>query len=133
VVGSVRANATGASIAEILKEIKAIRDTPLPAAELDNARNAQILSLPGHFDTNEGISASLAGLFAYQLPLDYYNTVAQQFHSVTAAQVQAVAKSYLQPERLIMIAVGDRKKLAPQLRKLDLGHITLLDTNGQAL
>jgi zinc protease len=133
VVGSVRANATGASIAEILKEIKAIRDTPLPAAELDNARNAQILSLPGHFDTNEGISASLAGLFAYQLPLDYYNTVAQQFHSVTAAQVQAVAKSYLQPDRLIMIAVGDRKKLAPQLRKLDLGPITLLDTNGQAL
>ena len=123
IAGSVRTNATGASVAEIMKEIKAMRDTPLPAQELDNARNAQVLSLPGHFDTNEGVGASLAGLFVYDMPLDYYSTLAQQFASVTAAQVQAVARKYLVPEQLVVVAVGDRKKIEPQLKKLKLGTL----------
>ena len=130
VVGSVRANATGASISEILKEIEAMRATPLPQAELENARNAHILSLPGHFDTNEGIASSMAGLFAYDLPLDYYSSVAHEFARVTAAQVQEVARNYLTPEKLIIVAVGERKKLEPQLRKLKLGAIAIRDTNG---
>ncbi len=130
IAGSVRTNATGASIAEIMKEVRAIREHPLSAAELDNARNAQVLSLPGHFDTNEGISASLAGLFAYDLPLDYYSTLAAQFGAVTAEQVQAAARKYLVPEKLVVIAVGDRKKIEPQLRKLKLGVIEIREADG---
>ena len=115
---------------EIMKEVRAIREHPLTAAELETARNAQVLSLPGHFDTIEGISASLAGLFAYDLPLDYYSTLAQQFAAVTAEQVQAVAQKYLVPEKLVVVAVGDRKKIEPQLRKLKLGPIEVRDTDG---
>ncbi|MEJ7808279.1 MAG: pitrilysin family protein, partial [Telluria sp.] len=123
ITGSVRTNATGASVAEIIKEVKAIREHPLPDAELENARNAQVLSLPGHFDTNEGVGASLAGLFVYDLPLDYYSTLAQQYSTVSSAQVQAVARKYLVPEKLVVVAVGDRKKIEPQLKKLKLGTI----------
>ena len=131
IAGSVRTNATGASVSEILKEIAAMREQPLPAAELDNARNAQVLSLPGHFDTNEGVGASLAGLFVYDLPLDYYSTLAAQFAKVTAAQVQAVARHYLVPEKLVVVAVGDRKKIEPQLKKLKLGTIDVRAANGK--
>ena len=130
IAGSVRTSATGASVMEIMKEVRAIREHPLTAAELETARNAQVLSLPGHFDTIEGISASLAGLFAYDLPLDYYSTLAQQFAAVTAEQVQAVAQKYLVPEKLVVVAVGDRKKIEPQLRKLKLGTIEVRDTDG---
>ncbi|MFL6660149.1 MAG: M16 family metallopeptidase [Massilia sp.] len=130
IAGSVRTNATGASIAEIFKEVRAMREHLLTPAELDNARNAQVLSLPGHFDTNDGISASLAGLYAYELPLDYYSTLAQQFASVTAEQVQAAARKYLVPEKMLVIAVGERKKIEPQLRKLKLGTIEVRDTDG---
>jgi zinc protease len=89
-----------------------------------------VLSLPGHFDTIEGIGASLAGLFAYDLPLDYYNTLAAQFAAVTAEQVQAAARKYLVPEKMVVVAVGDRKKIEPQLRKLKLGTIEVRDANG---
>jgi zinc protease len=130
IAGSVRTNATGASVAEILKEIKAMRDHPLPAAELENAKNAQILSLPGHFDTNEGVGASLAGLFVYDLPLDYYSTLLTDFSSVTAAQVQAAARKYLVPEKLVVVAVGERKKIEPQLKKLKLGTIEVRAADG---
>ena len=131
IAGSVRTNATGASVAEIMKEVKAIREQPLPAAELKNAKNAQVLSLPGHFDTNEGVGASLAGLFVYELPLDYYSTLARKFSSVTAAQVQAAAIKYLVPEKLVVVAVGDRKKIEPQLKKLKLGTIEVRGVDGK--
>jgi zinc protease len=132
VIGSVRTNATGASVKEIFKEVQAMRDTPLPADELANAINAQVLSLPGHFDTNEGIGGSLAGLFAYDLPLDYYSKLAERYTAVTAAQVQAVARQYLVPEKLVVVAVGDRKKIEPQLRKLKLGPIEVRKADGSA-
>lgn len=125
IVGSVRTNATGSAVSEIFKEVRAMRELPLPADELSNAVNAQVLSLPGHFDTNEGIGGSLAGIFAYDLPLDYYSTLADQYRAVTAAQVQAVARKYLVPEKMVVVAVGERKKIEPQLRKLKLGTIEL--------
>jgi zinc protease len=130
IAGSVRTNATGASIMEIMKEVRAVRDHLLPAEELENARNAQVLSLPGHFDTIEGIGASLAGLFAYDLPLNYYNTLAAQFAAVTAEQVQAAARKYLVPEKMLVVAVGDRKKIEPQLRKLKLGVLEVRSADG---
>ena len=130
IAGSVRTNATGASVAEIMREVRAIREHKLPADELENARNAQVLSLPGHFDTNEGVGSSLAGLFAYDLPLDYYSKLAQQFSTVTAEQVQAVAQQYLRPEKLVVVAVGDRKKIEPQLKKLGLGTIEVRAADG---
>jgi zinc protease len=131
IAGSVRANATGASVSEIVKEVTAMREVALPAAELENAKNAQVLSLPGHFDTNEGVGASLAGLYVMDLPLDYYSTLAQQFSAVTAAQVQAVARKYLVPEKLVVVAVGERKKIEPQLKKLRHGTLELRTTDGK--
>ena len=133
IVGSVRTSATGAAVAEIFKEVKAMREQLLPAAELENARNAQVLSLPGHFETNEGIGASFAALFAYDLPLDYYSTLADKYAAVTARQVQDVAQRYLKPEKLIVVAVGDRRKIEPQLRKLKLGAIEVHTPDGDTL
>ena len=130
IVGSVRTNATGASVAEIFKEVKALREHPLTQEELQTAINAQVLSLPGHFDTNEGVGGSLASIFAYDLPLDYYSTLAEQYRSVTAEQVQAMAVKYLVPEKMVVVAVGDRKKIEPQLKKLKLGPIEVRDADG---
>jgi zinc protease len=131
IVGSVRTNATGASVGEIFKEVRALREHPLSSEELHTAINAQVLSLPGHFDTNEGVGGSLASIFAYDLPLDYYSTLAAQYQAVSAAQVQAMAIKYLVPENMVVVAVGDRKKIEPQLKKLKLGPIEVRDGDGR--
>ncbi|UUZ46904.1 insulinase family protein [Massilia sp. B-10] len=104
---------------------------PLSSEELHTAINAQVLSLPGHFDTNEGVGGSLASIFAYDLPLDYYSTLAAQYQAVTAEQVQAMAIKYLVPEKMVVVAVGDRKKIEPQLKKLKLGPIEVRDGDGR--
>jgi zinc protease len=129
--GSVRTDVTGASVREIFREVNGIRNTPLPPAELAAARDAQVLSLPGQFETNADIGASLAEIFVYGLPPDYYARLPGQLSAVTAAQVQAAARKYLEPERLKVVAVGDRKRILPQLQPLGLGAPEVRDSDGQ--
>ena len=44
----------------------------------------------------------------YDLGLDYYSHVADRVNAVTADQALAAAKKYLLPERMVIVAVGDR-------------------------
>jgi len=131
IAGSVRTDVTGASVAEIFKEVRAMRDKPLPAAELAGARDSQVYSLPGQFETNAGIGASLAETWVFDLPPDYWRNLPGQFRHVTAPQVRAVAGKYLEPEGLKVIAVGDRATILPQLQALKLGQPELRDADGQ--
>jgi len=131
IAGSVRANVTGASVAELLKEAQAMVDTPLGADELAGARNAELLSLPNRFETNSDIGASLAETFVFDLPLDYYSELPARLAAVSALDVQAAAKRYLDPAKLVVVAVGARKKIAAQLDKLKLGAVEVRDSEGQ--
>jgi zinc protease len=131
IAGSVRTDVTGPSVAEIFKEVRAMRERAVPAAELAGARNSQVLSLPGQFETNGGIAASLAETYVFDLPLDYYRTLPAQFARVSAQDVLGAARKYLAPEQMIVVAVGDRAKIAPQLQQLKLGPAEERDTDGQ--
>jgi zinc protease len=133
IAGSVRTDVTGASVAEIFRQLQAMREGPLPAAELAGARNSQVLSLPGQFETNEGIGAALADTFVFDLPLDYYSHLPAQFAQVTAQEALAAARKYLVPAQMVVVAVGDRARIAPQLDALKLGEPELRDTDGQPL
>ena len=72
-------------------------------------------------------------MFIYDLGLDYYTRYAEQVAAVTSAQTLAVAKKYLVPANMIVIAVGDRAKIEPELRKLNLGPIEVRDVEGKLL
>jgi zinc protease len=133
ITSNIRTDATAPAVREIFNEVRAIRAQPLSTQELENARNAQILSLPGQFDTNHSIGASLGNIFVYDLGLDYYRTLPARLAAVSAAQVQAAASKYLQPERLIVIGVGDQAKIAQPLLKLKLGPVEYRDSDGQPL
>jgi zinc protease len=67
----------------------------------------------------------------FDLPLDYYRTLPAQFARVSAQDVLGAARKYLAPEQMIVVAVGDRAKIAPQLQQLKLGAAEERDTDGQ--
>jgi len=133
--GSIRTDVTVPALKEIFKEIKAISAKPMLTQELEKARNAQILSLPARFETNSGMSASMANIFAYDLGLDYYNGLANRFAAVTAKDTQTVAKKYLKPESMIVVGVGDKNKIQQQLKRLNmkLGQVEYRDADGNIL
>jgi len=131
VEASVQQDATGESVREILREIAVMREQPLTSAELEAARNAQLLSLPGQFETNADVGASLTELFVYDLAPDYYDKLARGLAEVDAQAVQDVARRYLDPDKMIVVAVGERRKILPQLQKLGLGQPEIRDDDGQ--
>jgi zinc protease len=65
----------------------------------------------------------------YRLPADYYDRYAERINSITKEQVQAMARKYLAPERLQVVAVGDPARVADPLKKL--GAVETYDTEGR--
>jgi zinc protease len=130
IAASFRTDVTGPAVSETLKEVRALIAKPMPKAELANARSSQVLSLPGQFETNQSIGASLANTYIYGLGLDYYAKLPKRFAGVTGAQVQQVAKKYLQPQDMVVIAVGDKAKIESQLSPLKLEPVEYRDADG---
>jgi predicted Zn-dependent peptidase len=121
---------TDSALIEFMNELRAIRDT-LPAAELAKTKRYLQLQLPGRFETTGGIAGNLAGLVTYDVPLSFYNTYTQNVETVTQADVQRVAKQYLDPDKLAIVIVGDRKSIEPTLRATNIGNVVVVDITGR--
>ena len=85
------------------------------------------------FETSSGTAGSLANLYVYDLGLDYYTKLPSQVSAVTADAALAAARKYLVPDRMIIVAVGDRAKIEPGLRKLNLGNVETRRADGSVV
>ena len=59
----------------------------------------------------------------------------QNIQAVAAADVQRVARQYIQPNRFAVVVTGDRKTIEPAIRALNLGALktmTIDDVFGPA-
>jgi len=128
--GAIRTDATAPAVGEILKELERIHTAPLTADELKLAKDAFSLSLAGLFETSERTAGTIGTLFTYELPLDYYGQLPEKINAVNSADVQRVATEYIHPDSSIVIAVGDRAKIEPELKKLSIGPIETVDYDG---
>ncbi|KQY86212.1 pitrilysin family protein [Pelomonas sp. Root1444] len=116
--GSVRTDVTGAALVDMWKEIEGMRAKPMTAAELSRVRNAQLLSLPGQFDTNVAVVGGYAGNWAVGRPLSAVTDLPAKYGAVTAASALRAARQHLDPAQLIVVAVGDKAKVQPQLEAI---------------
>jgi zinc protease len=116
--GSVQSDVTGAALTDMFKEFDSIRARPMGRAELGRVRNALLLSLPGQFDTNHAIADGYASAWSLGLPDDHITRLPAKLKAVTAGSAWQAARDHLDPARLIVVAVGDRAKVAPQLDAL---------------
>ena len=91
-------------------EIRRMREQRVADQELSDAKNYLTGSFPLRLDTNRKVANFMALVEFFQLGLDYPERYAALIKKVTADDVQRVAQRYLQPERLIVVIVGDQKK-----------------------
>ncbi|MGH9257922.1 MAG: M16 family metallopeptidase [Vicinamibacterales bacterium] len=131
VAGGIRTDVTAPAVSEIFKEIAGILEKPMTQPELQKAKDALANSLPGTFETSVNTVNSFSNIFIYDLGLDYYTRYAQEVNAVTAEQALAVARRYIVPDRLVVIAVGDRSAIEAELRKLNLGTVEIRDVEGR--
>jgi predicted Zn-dependent peptidase len=122
----VQTDKTADALKEFFIELGRIHD-PVPAAELDKARNYLALLMPRNFETTRGTANALAQAWLYDLPADYYSTYADRVRAVTAADVKRVADKYIVPDRLAVVIVGDRKTIEAGVKALKLGTLTVVE------
>jgi predicted Zn-dependent peptidase len=123
---------TDSALIEFMKELNAIRDT-VPTVELNKAKRFLQLSMPGDFETTQQIANQLIPVVLYGLPLDYYNNYVANIDKITQADVQRVARQYINPANLAVVIVGDRKNIEAGINAVNTGPISIRDFFGQPI
>ncbi len=127
----VRTDVTGASVREVLKESKGMRDSAMTAEELRLSKDSITRSLPSLFETTGSTVGTVGSLDQLGLPPDYYEALPKRVDAMTADEILASTRKYLFPERLLIVAIGDRAKIVPQLTPLKLGAIAVWSPEGK--
>jgi len=122
---------TDSSLIEFLKELRRIRDEAVPDAELAKAKAYITLGLPADFETTAAAAARFRELLVYGLPLDYFAHYAERINTVTAADVQRVARQYIDPDHFDIVIVGDKSQIEAGIKALNEGPIVYRDLWGQ--
>src|ERR1700722_10498947 len=127
--GSMRTDATGGAMTEFMNEINRIRDMSVPEKELEETKRSIVAGFALTLERPTELLDYAIALKVYNLPADYWDTYPAKIMGITAEQVQRVARKYIVPDDLQIVAVGDAVKLKPVLDKY--GTVQVFDTNGQ--
>lgn len=130
---SVRTNVTDSSLAIFFREFEQLRQTAIPADELQRAIAYLTLGALGDFETTRQVNYKLTALNTFALPLSTIPKELAAFGRVTASDVQRVARKYIDPKRLTVVIAGDVAAIRPGIEALDLGPIIQYDHNGNPL
>ena len=122
---AVQTAVTDKALVEFMKELARIRQGITPE-ELTRSKNFVALRFPERFQSINTIARQLGDLVIYDLPLDYYNSFVPRILAVTAADVRRVANQYIDPNRMVVVLVGDRSKIEAGVRALKLGPMRML-------
>lgn len=122
---------TDSSLVQIAKEFADIRGArPITPAELAFARGSATKGFPLEFETISSQASAIGGLISDGLPLDYYNSVVQHYRAVTLAEVQKSAVQHMDPTRMAIVIVGDRKVIEPGIRAANVAPVVVIDDEG---
>jgi zinc protease len=131
--GLIKTDVTAPATQQLMLELKRIQSEPPTEAEVKEAKVARVQSLPGQFETTNATTNAMAAIFLYKRPLDYYAKLPAAYLAVTPDAVERVAKADVHPNHLIIVAVGDRSKIEPSLKELNLAPIEFVDPTGNPI
>jgi zinc protease len=90
----------------ICQEIERFVTKGIKAEELADSQSNFIGRLPLSLESNSGVASALLNIERYELGLDYYRRYPDLVQAVTAEQVLAGVRKYLDPERLAIAVAG---------------------------
>lgn len=124
---AVKSEVTVRAVEEILKEIDAMRAAPPSAAEVSLATEYLAGVFPIRFETTAAVAGALASATTHGLPDDWFATYRDQVQRIDAKAVHAAAHAHLDPERLLLLAVGDPVAIEAPLGALGHGPLIVRD------
>jgi zinc protease len=127
--GDLRTEVTDGAMTEFLRELKRIRDEKVPEDELDASRRSVVARFALSLESPQQLIGYALTRKTYKFPADYWDKYPAQIAAIKADDVQRVAKKYINPATMQVVAVGDASKIKSVLEKY--GPVEMVDVSGK--
>ena len=105
----------GQVVSLVQAELTRLAAEPASAGELTARKSVLVGGFGRELGTSEGLADILGNLAVYGVPLNEIQSYAAKVEAVSAADVQAFAKAYMDPAKASIIIAGDRTKMGDTL------------------
>ena len=127
--GNLRTEVTDGAMTEFLRELNRIRDEKVPDDELDAARRSVVARFALSLESPQQLIGYAITRKAYNFPADYWDKYPAQIAAIKADDVQRVARKYINPASMQVVAVGDAGKIKTILEKY--GPVEIVDASAK--
>ena len=127
--GDLRTEVTDGAMTEFLRELNRIRDQKVPDDELDAARRSVVARFALSLESPQQLIGYAITRKTYNFSADYWDKYPAQIVAIQADDVQRVARKYIDPATMQVVAVGDAGKIKTVLEKY--GPVEIVDASGK--
>ena len=127
----VRTEATDSALRELLRQVRQIRTTVIPASELNAAKGYLVGSFPRSIETSGQIAGQVATVKLLGLDPDYLRLYRERIGAVTALVARTAAQRLYKVDALTIVVAGDGAKLYEGLKAI--APVRIVDTDGHPL
>ncbi len=128
----IRANATDSALYETIREIKGFAANGVTADEIAFMRNSIGQSDARNYETSVQKAAFIGRILQYNLPNDFISKQSAILNSISKPEMDALAKKYLDVNKMNILLVGDKQLILPGLKRLGY-EIIELDADGNKM
>ncbi len=114
----VRTDKADSAVAEIIKEILAMRDGNITPEQLATAKAKYNGNFALQMEDPARTARFATNILINNLPKDFYSTYLQKINAVTIDDIKRVSKAYLSEGNSRIAIVGNADKIMPQLLRL---------------
>jgi len=108
---------TAAALREVVNEVDRLRSEPPGEVELTGIQKYVAGTFVLRNSSRAGIIAQLRFVDLYGLPADWLRTYVQRVQALTPADITRMANKYLDPAKMTLVVVGDRKVVEDSLKQ----------------
>jgi zinc protease len=126
----IRGNATDSAMIEIIREMKDYAEKGITDEELKFMKSAIGQRDALRYETGFQKAGFIGNILEYNLPGDFVDQQNKIVAGTTKADIDALAKKWINTEKMNILVVGDKAKILPGLQKLGY-EIIELDADGK--
>jgi zinc protease len=126
----IKADVTDSALTEVIKELKAYTTDGIKDEELVFMKNAIGQRDALRYETGAQKAGFIQRMLQYNLPANYVDQQNKILQHITKPEIDALAKKWINPDKLNIVLVGDKARILPGLQKTGY-EIVELNTDGK--
>jgi zinc protease len=130
VAAPVRNEVTRESVEEVFAELRRIRTGDVEERELADTKSYLMGVFPATVQSSSDIAGRLLDMELYDLPHDYFDRYRDNIAAVGKDDIAAVARKYIDPDRALIVIVGNARQIREPLGSLGM-PIHEMDIDGK--